>query len=45
MIPTPITRTPEWNALLNHRRQIGWTDMRQLFADDPARGETLAAEA
>ena len=45
MIPTPITRTPEWNALINHRRQIGWTDLRQLFADDPARGEALTAEA
>ncbi|MDQ3897285.1 MAG: glucose-6-phosphate isomerase, partial [Actinomycetota bacterium] len=45
MPPTPITRTPEWNALLNHRRQIGWTDLRQLFAEDPGRGETLTAEA
>jgi len=43
--PTPITRTPEWNALLNHRRQIGWTDLRQLFADDAHRGETLTAGA
>ena len=45
MPPTPISRTPEWGALLNHRRQIGWTDLRQLFADDPTRGETLTAEA
>ncbi|MDQ4070719.1 MAG: glucose-6-phosphate isomerase [Actinomycetota bacterium] len=45
MIPTPITRTPEWNSLINHRRQIGWTDLRQLFAEDPARGEALTAEA
>ncbi|HEX2046802.1 MAG TPA: glucose-6-phosphate isomerase [Acidimicrobiales bacterium] len=45
MPPTPITRTPEWGALLNHRRQIGWTDLRQLFAEDPARGEALTAEA
>ena len=45
MTPTPVTRTPEWNALLNNRRQIGWADLRQLFAEDPTRGETLTAEA
>ena len=45
MTPTPITRTPEWNALLNNRRQIGWTDLRRLFEDDPTRGETLTAGA
>ena len=45
MIPIPITRTPEWNALINHRRQIGWTELRKLFAEDPARGESLTAEA
>ncbi len=45
MTPTPVTRTPEWNNLMQHRRQIGWTDMRKLFEDDPTRGETLTAEA
>ncbi len=45
MTPTPVTRTPEWNALLQNRRQIGWSDLRKLFADDPARGETLTAQA
>jgi glucose-6-phosphate isomerase len=45
MTPTPITRTPEWNALINHRRQIGWSDLRKLFADDPGRGEALTAVA
>ncbi|MDQ3642447.1 MAG: glucose-6-phosphate isomerase, partial [Actinomycetota bacterium] len=45
MTPTPVTRTPEWNALLQNRRQIGWSDIRKLFADDPTRGETLTAEA
>ena len=45
MTPTPVTRTPEWNALLNHRRQIGWTDLRTLFAEDPTRGESLTASA
>ncbi|MDQ6724672.1 MAG: glucose-6-phosphate isomerase [Actinomycetota bacterium] len=45
MTPTPITRTPEWHALVNHRRQIGWTDLRRLFDDDPARAETMTVEA
>ncbi|MEJ7666380.1 MAG: hypothetical protein WKG07_46140 [Hymenobacter sp.] len=45
MTPTPVTRTPEWNALLQHRRQIGWTDVRKLFEEDPTRGESLTAEA
>jgi len=45
MTPTPVTRTPEWNALLQNRRQIGWSDLRKLFADDSARGETLTAQA
>jgi glucose-6-phosphate isomerase len=45
LTPTPVTRTPEWTALLNHRRQIGWADLRTLFADDPDRGETMTATA
>jgi len=45
MTPTPVTRTPEWNALLQQRRQIGWSDLRKMFADDPTRGETLTAQA
>ena len=44
MTPTPVTRTPEWNALLNNRRQIGWADLRQLFADDPGRAEAMTVE-
>ena len=45
MIPTPVTRTPEWNNLLQNRRQIGWTDLRKLFDEDPTRGQTMTAEA
>jgi len=45
MIPTPITRTPEWNNLLQNRRQVGWTDLRKLFDEDATRGETMTAEA
>jgi glucose-6-phosphate isomerase len=45
MTPTPVTRTPEWNNLIQNRRQVGWTDLRRLFEEDPTRGETMAAEA
>jgi glucose-6-phosphate isomerase len=45
MTPTPITRTPQWHALVDHRRQIGWTDLRKLFDEDTTRGETLTAAA
>jgi len=36
-----ITSTPAWNALLRHRDEIGGTHLRQLFAEDPARGREL----
>ena len=45
MTPTPVTRTPEWNNLMQNRRQVGWTDLRKLFEEDPTRGETMTAEA
>jgi glucose-6-phosphate isomerase len=45
MTPTPVTRTPEWNNLLQNRRQIGWTELRKLFEEDATRGETMTAEA
>lgn len=32
-----ITATPAWDALRRHHRQIGGTQLRQLFADDPER--------
>jgi len=44
LTPTPVTRTPEWHALVDHRRQIGWTDLRQLFADDPGRADAMTVE-
>ncbi|HJV08793.1 MAG TPA: glucose-6-phosphate isomerase [Acidimicrobiales bacterium] len=45
MPPTPVTRTPEWSNLLQNRREIGWLDLRKMFADDPTRGETMTAQA
>ena len=42
--PSSITTTPEWAALDKHANEIADVHLRQLFADDPARGETLVAE-
>ncbi|MGE0826175.1 MAG: glucose-6-phosphate isomerase [Candidatus Binatia bacterium] len=41
----PLTERPAWKALEVHSRQIREVHLRQLFADDPARGERMAAEA
>jgi glucose-6-phosphate isomerase len=40
-----IARTPEWTALRAHAQQVGGVHLRDLFADDPARGEELVVEA
>ncbi|MGH2467637.1 MAG: glucose-6-phosphate isomerase, partial [Candidatus Limnocylindrales bacterium] len=42
---TRLTRLPEWQALRNHHEQLRQTDLRQLFRDDPGRGERMTAEA
>jgi glucose-6-phosphate isomerase len=41
--PTGISEA--WQALANHRRSIQARHLRDLFADDPARGERMTAEA
>jgi glucose-6-phosphate isomerase len=41
----PLTRRPEWAALKGHYQKIKDIHLRQLFADDPRRGERLTAEA
>jgi glucose-6-phosphate isomerase len=41
----PLTRRPEWAALNEHVRRLKDIHLRQLFADDPTRGERLATEA
>jgi glucose-6-phosphate isomerase len=43
--PARIDQTPEWEALARHQRQLGDTHLRELFAVDPARGETMTCEA
>ncbi|MGZ4784599.1 MAG: glucose-6-phosphate isomerase, partial [Acidimicrobiales bacterium] len=42
---TTISQTPEWQALVAHHAEIGEVHLRQLFADDPTRGETMTLEA
>jgi glucose-6-phosphate isomerase len=42
---TPLTERPAWKALEDHHREIGKLHLRQLFADDPQRGERLTVEA
>jgi glucose-6-phosphate isomerase len=42
---TPLTQRPAWQALEAHYQQIQDVHLRQLFANDPQRGERLAAEA
>ncbi|MCC2680472.1 MAG: glucose-6-phosphate isomerase [Nitrosospira multiformis] len=42
---TPLTQRPAWKALEAHYQAIKGMHMRQLFADDPKRGERFTAEA
>src|ERR1700682_3079697 len=39
-----LTQLPAWRALAEHFDQIKDVHLRQLFADDPRRGERLATE-
>ena len=40
-----ISETPEWQALAEHHREIRDRHLRELFAEDPQRGSTLAVRA
>ncbi len=40
-----ITETPEWRALAEHHASVRDTHLRELFAADPTRGETMTCEA
>jgi len=42
---TKITSTPEWEALDAHRGKMEGVHLRDLFAEDTARGEAMALEA
>ncbi len=41
----PRTKRTAWSALASHYKTVSKLHLRQLFADDPKRGERLAAEA
>jgi glucose-6-phosphate isomerase len=39
----PLTQRPAWRALQEHYEKVRGLHLRQLFADDPGRGERLTA--
>jgi glucose-6-phosphate isomerase len=41
----PLRSRSEWVALTQHAESVAGRHLRELFADDPGRGERLAAEA
>ena len=41
----PLTERQAWNALAAHHQSVRELHLRQLFADDPKRGERMTAEA
>ena len=40
-----LSESTEWQALADHHSEIGTRHLRDLFADDPGRGEALACRA
>jgi glucose-6-phosphate isomerase len=45
MSSVPLTERPAWKALAKHYDQVRQLHLRELFKNDPRRGETLTAEA
>ena len=41
----PLTKRPAWKALTAHYKKMRSVHLRELFADDPKRGERMTAEA
>ncbi len=41
----PLTERPAWQALSAHYQQVRGLHLRQLFANDPKRGERFTVEA
>ena len=41
----PARKRSPWNALKSHGKKVSKLHLRQLFAEDPGRGERMAAEA
>src|SRR5215813_11997585 len=40
-----VIESPAWKALESHYKEVRKLHLRELFADDPARGERLTASA
>jgi glucose-6-phosphate isomerase len=45
MAGTPLPERKAWQALRRHHAEIAGVHLRELFADDPGRGERMYAEA
>jgi glucose-6-phosphate isomerase len=45
MAGTPLPERKAWQALRRHHAEIAAVHLRELFADDPGRGERMCAEA
>jgi glucose-6-phosphate isomerase len=43
--PPPLTERPAWAKLRDHHAKLEGRTLRELFDDDPGRGERLTAEA
>jgi glucose-6-phosphate isomerase len=43
--PPSLTEHPAWKALQAHFQKVRTLHLRQLFADEPQRGERFTAEA
>ncbi len=43
--PSPLTERPAWTALRAHHGELADTTLRDLFAADPTRGQTLTVDA
>src|SRR5690349_18127224 len=41
----PLTKRKAWKALQTHCQKVRESHLRNLFADDPKRGERMTAEA
>jgi glucose-6-phosphate isomerase len=41
----PLRQRPAWKALEQHHSEIAGRHLRELFAEDPGRGERLSAAA
>jgi len=43
--PEPLTKRKVWKSLQSHYKKVRGVHLRNLFAEDPARGERMTAEA